>query len=264
MPCSASVFSDQRLVERILRNLIANALRYTRHGRILLGARRVGDTCRVEVWDTGKGIAAEQLERIFEEFYQVGNQERDRGKGLGLGLSICRRMAQLLGHSLAVRSVLGRGSGFSLTLPRHEVPLLRPPEAPLAPASIRPGSGVIVVVDDDGEVLEALSGYLRHYGYQVTAAADAEGAIRLLRLVNEPPRLVVADWSLAEGLSGAQAIARIRSTLAPTVPGMIMTGDTSPARLEQVAASGFRLLHKPVNPKDLLAAIQEELGPLGA
>jgi len=263
VPCSVVAFSDPRLVERIVRNLVANALRYTRHGRILLGARRQGAAVRIEVWDTGRGISPEQQERIFEEFYQVGNQERDRGKGLGLGLSICRRMAELLGLPLGVRSELGRGSGFSLTVPFNHQPLLASlPAGGEATAPLH-GSGVIAVIDDDTAVLEALAGYLRRYGYQVTAAPDADGALQLLRLLGQPPQLVVADWRLADGATGAQAIGRIRDQIAPTVPGIIMTGDTSPDRLEQVAATGFRLLHKPVRPQDLLAAIQAELAARG-
>ncbi len=252
MATRLAVRSDATLLDRILHNLVANAIRYTGQGGILIGCRYAGKAVRIQVCDTGIGIPAEKIPYIFEEFYQVDNQARDRRRGLGLGLSIVRRLADLLGHRLTVRSVPGRGSVFELA-----VPAAVPAEAAAAPAEAAPAEAagqIIVLIDDEPDVLYALTLVLESWGYQVVAASGIAAARARLRTLGDVPALIVADHRL-RGATGAEAITTLRREIGMTVPGIILTGDTSPDRLRQAQASGFGLLHKPVHPNALREAV---------
>ncbi len=254
----AMVKSDPALLERILRNLLNNAVRYTRKGRILFGCRRQDGCLRIEVWDTGIGIPTSQIKLIFREFHQLGNPGRDRRQGLGLGLAIVERPAQLLKHRVTVASQPDKGSVFSVA-----VPLASHPETIAQPRQLTLGIGrsnlAVVVVEDEPDVLESTKLLLESWGHRVYAALDCDAALGLLGHIGKPPDLILADYRLQNGATGGQAISRIRSRLKRAVPAIILTGDTAPERLRQAQASGHGLLHKPVQPAALRQMINELL-----
>jgi len=253
--------SDPLLVERILRNLVANALRYTRRGGILVAARKRGARVAIEVWDTGIGIARDEQERVFDEFYQVGNPERDRKKGLGLGLSIVKRLVALIGADLALRSEPGRGTCFRITVPRGT----RRPESPIpanAPASVfgALNGRVIVVIEDEMEILEGMRVLLVGWGAQVIGTASVDEALSATRTLSRAPDLVIADYRLGSGLDGSQAIEALRARFATSIPAILVTGSTTPAHLDEAKAKGFHVLNKPVAPAKLRSLINFKLG----
>ncbi|MGQ9370875.1 PAS domain-containing hybrid sensor histidine kinase/response regulator [Azospirillum sp. ST 5-10] len=260
VPSSAVVRTDPTLLGRLVQNLVDNAVRYTARGRVLLGCRRRGETLRIEVWDTGIGIADESTGEIFEEFTQVGNPERDRAQGLGLGLAIVKRLARLLGHDIGVRSIPGRGSMFWVEVPY--VPAARPRAAP----EVRPAEGAagpsrtIVLIDDEPIVLSSLSVLLQGWGYHVIAADSADEAVRLLQACTRPPALILADYRLREGRTGTEAIRALCELFRQPIPSIIITGDTAPERIREARASGIGVLHKPVTPPVLLNALSETMG----
>ena len=239
-----AVRSDPTLLERILRNLIENALRYTRHGGVLVGCRRDGDQVRVAVVDTGIGIADERTDDIFEEFYQLGNPERDRSKGLGLGLAVVRRLGRLLNHRIEVRSRPGHGSVFSVELPVAQHP------ARTVPGDDRlPGAeplGLVLVIDDEALIRLGLTTMLESWGHTVVAAGSADEAVRRMEEHRRPPDAILADYRLRDGETGIQAIHRIETRFGVRPPAAVITGDTAPERLVEARASGLRMLHKPV------------------
>ncbi|MGB5081660.1 MAG: hybrid sensor histidine kinase/response regulator [Burkholderiales bacterium] len=248
MPSRMVLYSDPTLMERILRNLISNAMRYTDAGGVVVGCRRRGENVRIEVWDSGPGIAPLQHREIFQEFYQIGNPERDRRKGLGLGLAIVDRLARLLGHTIELRSVVGRGSVFAVTLPRsHRTPAV-PPAAGRTEAGIDLTGACVVVVDDEPAVLNGMGAILRDWGCRPILADSVEAALAQLPPAGPPPDAIIADYRLRAEQTGVQAIARIQSVWNARVPAAIVTGDTAPDRLREAQASGYRLLHKPVRP----------------
>ncbi len=253
----AWVLSDPAQLERILRNLLENALRYTETGRILVGCRRRGAQARITVTDTGIGIAADQLEHIFTEFYQVANPERDRSQGLGLGLAIVERLAHMLGHGVEVRSRPGRGSCFVVTAPRTAPP---PAIAPTETGTVAAGAGVLVlVVDDEAMVRDGFRDLLESWGFSVVAAASEQDAVDAVAARNLRPGLILADYRLRGGETGTDAIARIRRVTGRHVPAVVVTGDTAPERIVDAERGDHRLLHKPVLPAELRAAVEEAL-----
>ncbi|MFS2127731.1 hybrid sensor histidine kinase/response regulator, partial [Pseudomonas sp. Pseusp97] len=261
------VDSDPLLLKRVLDNLLSNAFRYTRSGRVLLGCRRRGRELEIQVIDSGVGIHASQQEVIFDEFVQLHNAERDRKQGLGLGLAIVRHTARLLGHPLRLTSLPGRGTCFSLRVPLAEPPLQAPP-LPVAASQGGPGLG-IMVVEDEPDVLHALCSLLEVWGHRVYPRRSAQLAcqrhIEASRNGPAPVDLVLSDYRLGDGQTGADAVRRIRSYLSRKVPALIITGDTSPERIREAAASGSQLLHKPLDTDQLRAAIavsQEVTSPV--
>ena len=254
---SALVESDPRLLEQMLRNLIGNAIKYTTSGGVLLGCRRRGDTVRIEVWDSGIGIPADQLEAVFEEFHQIGNAARDRRKGVGLGLAIVRRLGALLGHPVAVRSVPGRGSVFSVTVPCHRLapPTPAPTEAEVQPMAAALAGAEIVVVDDDPDLLDLLGQLLSTEGFTVRAAASAAAALELVGAAAVRPALLLTDHNLPGGANGVQLVAAMRAALHFPLPAIILTGDVSADAATAIAGADCLRLDKPVRPDELLAAI---------
>jgi two-component system CheB/CheR fusion protein len=265
LPTSAVIESDPALLEQMVRNLLGNALKYTKHGKVLLGCRRRGEELRIELWDTGVGIADNELHDIFEEFHQVGNAARERSQGLGLGLSIVQRLGDLLGHPVDVRSVLGKGSVFAINV--------RCP-APGVPPQIRDDDSEdsqdlsprhrckIVIVDDDPDVLELLEELLKIDGHIVRTAPDAAVAIKLIAAGAIRPEILLTDYNLPNGVSGLDLLKQVRETLEEPLPAIILTGDISSATLAKIAAEDCIQLSKPVKPNELTSAI-ERLVPLG-
>jgi two-component system, sensor histidine kinase len=250
---SAWIRSDQALLERIIRNFMNNAVKYTRKGKILLGCRRVGGCLRVEVHDTGIGIAQHQQKAVFSEFVQLENPERDRHKGLGLGLAIVDGLARLLAHPLTLRSQPERGSMFAVTVPigvTGAMPVAEalPVYAPVVDASV-------LLVDDDQAIREASSQLLQKWGYAVVTAESTNEALCLLSTTGFRPDVVLVDLRLREGRNGVQAITAIRQQCAYPVRAVIMTGDTDPKHLSEAKAAGFPLLHKPLAAAKLRALL---------
>jgi signal transduction histidine kinase/CheY-like chemotaxis protein len=240
--------SDPLLLERVLGNLLSNAIKYTDHGGVLLSARlRHGPLAlvwRIEVWDTGIGVAPAEAGRIFDEFYQVDGGGRERGGGFGLGLSIVRRLTRLLGHPLAMHSVPGRGTRFVLELPATAAQAQ--PEAPPPAPDVLAGACVAVIEDDAG-VRHGMALLLGRWGVTVLDAADAETLLRRA----DPAALarvdaVIADYRLAAGRDGVEAVAALRTRCGRTLPALIVSGDTAPQRVDEIRASGLDWLAKPV------------------
>jgi two-component system CheB/CheR fusion protein len=261
VPCSVTISSDPRLLEQMIRNLMSNALKYTRRGKILLGCRRHGHTLAVEVWDTGIGIPDHQLQSIFDEYLQLDNPARERSRGLGLGLSIVHRLATLLGHQVHVRSVPGRGSVFSIEI---EVPFTAtaPAPEPLSAGQTEaddrhPGS--ILVIEDDPDVRELVEVFLAEEGHEVVTAYDGVRARELVAGGMVRPDLILADYNLPNGMNGADVAAMIRDLLGSPVPAIILTGDISLSITNKVALQHCMLLNKPVKLKELTQAIQHLL-----
>jgi signal transduction histidine kinase/CheY-like chemotaxis protein len=248
VPCSLVVASDPMFVERILRNLVSNAVRYTERGRILVGCRRRGGQALVQVWDTGIGIPAEHVDKIWEEFYQVGNPERDRQKGLGLGLATAKRLVRLIDSRIEVRSAPGRGTVFSFALPlgrAKPVAPLRPAPEDAVPADSLAGK-LVVAIDDERSVREGMEAVLGLWKCDVLAAGSLEEALDRLPDFGRYPDVLLVDYRLREGVTGVDVIKRIRRELGIDVPALLISGTTLPESLVEIEAAGFDLLYKPV------------------
>jgi signal transduction histidine kinase len=256
MPSTARVYSDPTLLERILRNLIANAIRYTEKGSVVVGCRPRRDGYSIEVWDTGVGIPEEKLGKIFEEFYQAGNSERDRRKGLGLGLAIVKRIEQLLGYTIEVSSRPGRGSVFRFTVPRGRTERLGREDAlrPLSAAD-RLRDKCIVVIDDEFAVREGMKALLSGWGCDVVAAESLADAFRHIGQHAVKPDAIIADYRLREGATGIEAIQSLHNEFGRDIPAVLITGDIAADRMREARESGYAQLHKPVPAATLRAAL---------
>jgi len=253
---SAWVGSDFILLERIVFNLVSNAVRYTNSGGVVVGCRKRGVNLRIEVWDTGPGVPQDQQQNIFGEFYRLGAPSGDGRSGRGLGLAIVDRLCRLLDHSVRLTSILGKGSCFSVAVPRVaarlEVGESPAPAQPLMDASDRK---LVVVIDDDPLVLEAMCGLFRSWGYHLLVAGTDDEALAGVADRNRPPDLIVCDYHLSGGKTGIEVIEGLRTTLSAEIPAFLVSGDTSPELLRQARASGYHLLHKPVDPMSLRAMV---------
>jgi signal transduction histidine kinase len=253
------VSTDPVLLERLVRNLVDNAFKYTVAGRIALRAEVAGSTVRIVVRDSGPGIPASERERIFEEFYQIGNPERDRSRGLGLGLAIVRRLAQLLKLQVTVESELGRGSTFTVTLPLL-AERYASRRALAAPLDARRLAGTqVLVIDDEPEVRTGMQLLLEQAGCRVAICGGWAEAEQLLDRQPLDVQLIIADFRLRQNESGIDTVRRLRARLG-NVPALLLSGDTAPERLREAQSSGLRLLHKPLSAdrlkKSMLAALQ--------
>jgi signal transduction histidine kinase len=260
--------ADPLLVERILRNLLANAIRYTDDGGVLVSCRRRGERLRLEVWDTGPGIAPQDQPRIFDEFVQLaptavpGPRER---KGLGLGLAIVRRLSALIDAPVRLRSVPGRGSVFGFDLP-----VGRPPRGGSAPAAALAGTALslrgrrLVVVEDDAAVRGALDVLLRGWEAEVELHDSAAGALAALTPDRAAPDLLIVDYRLEGVRNGLEVIEAWRERFGRSLPVIVVTGSTMSELESQAHAGRFHLLVKPVVPQRLRALIGFKLGGRGA
>jgi signal transduction histidine kinase/CheY-like chemotaxis protein len=252
----AWVRSDFILLERILLNLVSNAVRCTVKGGVVIGCRRRAGLLRIEVWDTGVGIPENQRQNVFREFYQIGTPEHDRGPGLGLGLAIVDRLCRLLSHPIELKSQLGRGSRFAVTLPLVTARIATQP----LPAAIDLAMGkFVVVVDDDTLVLDAMRGVLKSWGCHVLTAKSVSAAIAALTREEQQPDLIISDYRLSDTRTGFEVIAHLRRVIGADVPAFLISGDTAPERLREARASGYYLLHKPVLPMTLRSVVSQVL-----
>ncbi len=254
--------SDPSLVEQILRNLVSNAIKYTREGRVRLRAVADPEAVRIEVSDTGVGIAQEQIRLLGEEFYQVGVPSNSTREGYGLGLSIVRRLVKLLGVELEIRSQVGRGSTFSLRLPpgaSQTVPARPQGSTPKLSAGPINGGARILLIEDDAEVRNATRMLLKAEGYGVTAAGSSDEAVRKATEEDARIALVVTDFHLGPGETGVQVILRVREVLRTPVKAVLITGDTSSAIRDLPPDPDLRVLSKPVQAEVFLGLVRELL-----
>lgn len=258
-PSRCAVRTDAAMLERVLGNLVSNAIRYTEHGKVLVGCRRRRDGVELQVWDTGIGIAPDHLPHIFDEFYQIDNSERDRGKGLGLGLAIVKRTLDLLGHPYALHSTPGRGTCYSIRLPAAESPTPAPARPAAMVSSRRIAGAFIVVIDDEADTRHAMQALCHSWGAHALTAASARQCLDLLDEHLRDPDLILCDYRLGQHQDGLSAVSQIRAHIGQAVPAIIITGDIAAADLRRVAGAGLPMLHKPVGADRLLAAIEMAL-----
>jgi CheY-like chemotaxis protein len=251
------IFSDSSLIGRALSNLLTNAIRYTEHGEVCVRATFVTDSqVEIQVSDTGVGIAAAYHERVFDEFFQLHNPERDRQKGLGLGLSIVKRIAALLDYALVLRSEPGVGTRITLRVPLGESAKqdAEEKEATRANFDILRGRRILVV-EDEANVRVGTLELLEHWGCEVRAVADIDEALRATNAWQ--PEIVLVDLRLREQVSGIEAIEALRGALGNTFAVLVVSGDTAVEVLAQVKARRHLMLHKPVRPAQLRAALSQ-------
>ena len=252
------VYSDIRLLRRILQNFLSNAIRYTARGKILLGCRIRKGYCRIEVWDTGIGVPEDKRQEIFQEFRRLKHKQFVTEEGLGLGLAIADRLARLLEHPINLRSWPGKGSVFSVDVPLAQHKQADPPpKAPLAVSALQLAGRAVLCVDNDPVVLEAMQALLRGWGCRVLPAMDLAGAQAQIRQ-NGRPDIVLVDYQLDEGATGLELLAAINP--APRLPAIVITANNTEDVRREVEKEGYRFLAKPVKPASLRALVSSLLG----
>jgi Na+/proline symporter/signal transduction histidine kinase/CheY-like chemotaxis protein len=265
VPTRAVVYTDPRLLRRVLQNFLSNAVRYTRNGSILIGCRRAGSgRLRIEVWDTGPGIAPASQQLVFEEFRRLDTEATGGERGLGLGLAIADRLARLLGHPLGLRSWPGRGSVFTITLPlgsRAAVAAALPPT--LRKRNERIAGTRVLVLDNEPAVLDGMRALLEGWGCRVIAARDLADALADFEATGEVPDLALIDFHLDSGgggdTTGISVVQQLRARWNAEVPGVVITADHTAEARAAAAAQGYALLAKPVKPAALRALMSRLL-----
>jgi len=261
-PCDAFVQSDRTLLRVILQNLISNAIKYTLHGSVVIGCERCGDLLRIEVRDSGMGIPDTMQEFIFEEFYQLDNQARDRGRGTGIGLAIVKRIAELLNHPISVHSVKGEGSSFAIHVPLVDGTVEEKSSEPPLTAELnnQSTSASILLIDDDAIVLDANRLLLTTLGYTVISASGAQTAMDLIGPESPRPDIIIADYRLPGECMGTELVHNIRTMADSLIPAIILTGDITLSRDTNTQLDNSLLLQKPVHTDELVQAINQLLG----
>ena len=254
-----AISTDLRLMTRILRNFLSNACRYTDQGSILLAARPRGEMLRLEVWDTGRGIAPDRLDSIFLEFNQLDVGRAADRKGVGLGLAIVERIAKILEYRVQVHSLPGRGSRFSI-----EVPMSREVPLPISLAAPQPGTGNplpgrrLLVLDNEVSILDSMRALLGQWGCEVVTATDQASA--LSALAGRAPELILADYHLDHGVVGCEVVRHLREHFAQPIPAVIITADRTDQCRRSLRRLDAPLLNKPVKPGKLRAVLSQLLG----
>jgi signal transduction histidine kinase len=260
VPSSLWVRSDIILLERILQNLVSNAVRFAADGGVVVGCRRRGGELRLDVCDSGPGIPKDRQRDVFGEFTQIDGPHQDRQRGLGLGLAIVDRLCRLLGHKVELTSTPGQGSRFSILVPlAPRGAEIAPPLSPLEASLGLLDGKVVLIIDDDAMNLEGLSGLLASWRCRVATAATCEEALVRFAADERVPDVIICDYHLSNGATGYEVIARLRGRFGQSVPAFLMSGDTSPECLREARASGFQLLHKPVPPMKLRLMLNQLL-----
>jgi signal transduction histidine kinase len=255
------VHSDPLLLQRVLQNLVSNAVRYTATGGILIGARKRGDRCLIDVVDTGCGISEAELETMFEEFYRGAAAAKSDHAGLGLGLSIVQRTVQALGHDLEVRSRPGRGSTFRLRLDcvGHATEPIAREETERVSLDVTRGAAV-VVVENDPDVLDATVRLLGSWSCATLAGSCLEEAEKAIAELGRSPDIALVDYHLDHGRTGVEVVRALRERFGADFPAVVVTGDWSPEVAADVNAAGCELLRKPTRPAELRALMTHLLG----
>jgi Na+/proline symporter/signal transduction histidine kinase/CheY-like chemotaxis protein len=260
LPCSVPIWSDRRLLRRLLRNLVSNAVKYTpSHGRVVVGTRRLGEGLRLEVWDTGVGIPEDQQTIVFQEFTRLESAQQT-ATGLGLGLSIVERLARVLDHPVRLRSSPGRGSVFSVDIPRRAresavEKIKSPRRASRKHAAM--GGMVVAAIDNDPRILEGMQGLLKQWQCTSVGAKSSDEAALLLDGIGLQPDVVLADYHLGDAENGLEAIVRLRATFGGDLPGILITADRTPEVRDRAAEENVYVLHKPVKPASLRALLSQ-------
>ncbi len=263
-PLRASVITDRVLLLRLLGNLVDNAIRYTASGSIQIVGLEVGGQILLEVRDTGIGIPEDRLDAIWEEFHQLGNPERNRDNGIGLGLSIVKRLSTVLNHPVKVRSVLGKGSVFAVSVPLATEPA-RPPERATAqldataiPQAPKTNGVTVLVIDDDPFVLNGLTLFLANEGHRVHGVSNADQGVQDVQNGLFKPDVIVADYHLSANDTGLDFINRLWTLLGIRIPAILISGRLDNAVARQAADLGITVVAKPIMP-DLLSQLVTEL-----
>ncbi|HKB41646.1 MAG TPA: ATP-binding protein [Gemmataceae bacterium] len=257
-----AVMSDTVLLERIVRNLVSNAIRYTPSGEVTLSARPAGSLVRIEVRDTGMGIRPEDQQRIFEEFLQLGNPGRTSRKGMGLGLSIVKRLCELLGYSIELASETGKGSTFAFEVPAGTAASKDEKVTSAVRAGIDLTGRLVVVIDDETAIVDGMNALLSGWGMHVIGSLSGDDVIAAIHAKGRMPDLIIADYRLAGGAIGTEVIERLRRELDPEIPAVVITGSTAPERIPEAEAGHYDLLLKPVQPDKLRELITQKLQAL--
>lgn len=251
--CPDMISSDPVLLSRILSNLLSNACRYTQKGSIHINSFQQEDESTViEIRDTGVGISSDTVNLIFNEFYQVENNERDRTKGLGLGLSIVKRLSALIDANISVESELDKGSTFSLALPTIEfAEIVKSSELRIPPSDYDVSGVNLLVIDDEILIRESMELLLESWDNQVSTHASQKDALKHLSNCSEQPDALIVDYRLSEQENGLECIQEIRRMLNKELPSLIITGDTAPEQVKELESSGIPFIHKPINAEAL-------------
>ncbi|WP_100640469.1 NahK/ErcS family hybrid sensor histidine kinase/response regulator [Marinobacter salexigens] len=259
VPSSAWVYSDSKLLRRVIQNFLSNAIRYTTKGRILLGCRRLKGYLRIEVWDTGPGIPGDQLTLIFEEFRRF-QQGKDK-KGLGLGLAIVDRISDMLNYPVSVQSVQGKGSVFGVTVPLAPEGQSRTDTVETATTSSRRVSTLgglkVLCIDNDPAILQGMVALLSNWKCDITAAESLEHALE--QLGRTQPDIILADYQLDDDKNGLDAMDAIRASFEQDIPGILITGYMAPEVRDDAIERGYQVLYKPVKPAALRAMVNKLL-----
>ncbi|OIQ63015.1 sensor protein TorS [mine drainage metagenome] len=265
------ILADPSFVQRILRNLLDNALRYTPSGTVVLRARRRGQQVLLQVWDSGIGIARADQARIFDDYYQANNPARRLREGLGLGLGLVRRLAQSGDYGLRLRSREGRGSCITLIVPLCSAALVPPPRHAVDDAANRAGHAArpaanrpVLFVDDDETVRDAMHAVLLSEGWHGLVGDSPASVIEQVAVNDWWPSAVVCDYRLGLPIDGLQAIAQIRHEFGLGLPALLITGDMDPAIAERARECGVALLRKPLAMEELLDALTRAIEPHAA
>lgn len=258
VPTNVVVRSDPHLLTEIVQNFVSNAIRYTEHGTVTLHCRENDGELWITVTDTGIGIEPDQFENIFREFHQI-RTNRDKREGFGLGLAITRRLADLLGHEIAVESTPGRGSSFSVRVPKAPSQSRQDDEEAPAIEREAAANGAILLIEDDDKVARAWALLLRSEGYQVVHAASTDEARRKTREMPVPPQLIISDFHLLDSSNGLEAIRAVRADIGRKVPAFVLTGDTSKIVQAAEPLDNCEIMRKPVGPDRLLKLARKAL-----
>jgi two-component system, sensor histidine kinase len=242
-----AVNSEPDLLERILRNYLSNAIKYTREGQIEVVCQSRSGQVHIQISDTGIGISEEALEDIYDEFYQVSNPERDRQKGLGLGLSIVKRTADILRHEIHVTSKINEGSTFSIKIPQAQKLDQKKIENIDKAEPIQSMNKLVLIIDDEESIREGLSQILALWGYTMITAVDIDDAMQQIQLNHQIPDVIISDYRLRENKTGVDAIQTIKTKYGPNIPALLITGDVTEDRLVDMKKSEIQVLFKPVS-----------------
>ena len=240
--------TDAILLESIVRNLVSNAFRYTRQGRIWVKCEIMNSSILLEVGDTGIGIPRDQLDNIFEEYYQLTNPDRNREKGLGLGLAIVKRLINILQLKIEVNSKINQGSKFVVTIPQGDITKIKPKTITVAPEL---NSINVLVIDDDKMVGESLSVLLSKWGYEYRITESGDEAEALIIDDGFSPDAILADYQLKHKKTGIESIMQIQKLIQSNIPAIIITGDIHPENMTEVNKHNIPVLNKPVKPIQL-------------
>ncbi len=256
VPRNVVIEADRTVLYRVIRNILDNAVKYTLQGGVTVTGELQRNALRIQITDTGIGIPKDAINRVFEEFEQLNNAERNREKGLGLGLSIVKRLCDLSHIPLAIESDFGKGTSLMLDLPLSDKPIQAGIQRG---AELHMSDYLVVVIDDEPDILESISQVLQAWGTHVVAAQSLEQAMSLLIDLPQPPDFIVSDFRLANNEQGTDVIEVIREEFNRDIPAVLITGDTAPDRVTAAQTAGLEVLYKPFDEQALMKMISKAI-----